>query len=62
MDELYVLIHHPTYNVGGLYPEDWSESLFNRRRYPNATFVEYVIQDFLFASGGKMLLWLSVIA
>ena len=63
LDELKVLLPHPTYNIGGLYPDEWSEPLFNRRRFPNPTFVEYVIQDFLFASGGKLLFFrFSVIA
>jgi len=55
LDELPVFYPHPTYNIGGLYPDEWSEPLFNRRRFPNPTFVEHVIHDFLFASGGKLL-------
>ena len=42
----YVLYPHPGFHLNGVYPQDWSERVFNLRRYPKATFVEYVVGDF----------------
>lgn len=52
-DGIKALLPHPTFHIGGMYPHEWSEPLFNRRRYPNVNFVEYTIHDFLFASPGN---------
>lgn len=50
----HVLYPHPSYNLLGILPHDWSEMSFNRRRYPTTEFVEYDIGDLMNEHSGMM--------
>nr|CAH0104285.1 unnamed protein product [Daphnia galeata] len=43
----YVLYPHPTFHLHGIFPQEWSEMSFCRRRFPTIKFVEYMIADFV---------------
>nr|CAH0105855.1 unnamed protein product [Daphnia galeata] len=43
----HVLYPHPTFHLHGIFPQEWSEMSFCRRRFPTIKFVEYMIADFV---------------
>ena len=35
-----------------MYPNEWTEAMFNRQRYPTTKFVEYQVDDFITEEAG----------
>lgn len=50
----FVLYPHPEFNLHGMFPNEWTEAMFNRRRYPSTKFVEFPVQDFLSQEASKL--------
>lgn len=48
----FVLYPHPEFNLHGMYPNEWTEAMYNRRRYPTTKFVEYQVDDFITEEAG----------
>jgi hypothetical protein len=49
----HVLYPHPTFHLHGIFPQEWSEMSFCRRRFPTIKFVEYMIADFVTETAGE---------